>query len=161
MMHRFSKFVKKTDTCWLWIGSKFENNYGKFWVSGKNRKAHRVSYEIHKGDIPKGMFVCHSCDNPSCVNPEHLFVGTPKDNTRDKFAKGRDNTPKGAGHYAAKLTEHDIPLIRQAHQEGFTQKVIATTFGVSNATIRDILTRKIWKHVYGTDTAGNQPPIPV
>ncbi len=89
---RFWNKVKKTDTCWLWLGYLDKDGYGAIYTSRPNRKllkAHRVSYELHKGAINDGMAICHSCDNPTCVNPEHLWQGTIKDNTTDAFKKGR------------------------------------------------------------------------
>lgn len=92
------KVVKMESGCWEWQGSRFNTGYGQFSVEGKNRTAHRFSYEIANGAIPKGMFVCHKCDNPICVNPEHLFLGTPKDNTHDMIRKGRSTLrPRPAG----------------------------------------------------------------
>ncbi len=81
--------------CWIWCGGKLRGNYGAFHVNGATRRAHRFSYELKFGTIPKGMFVCHRCDCPLCVNPNHLFVGTPKDNMLDKVNKNRHNPSRG------------------------------------------------------------------
>jgi len=90
LMERFMLKVNKTESCWHWIGSKnISTGYGAMHVRGKLLKAHRVSYELFNGKIPEGLYVCHKCDVPSCVNPEHLFVGSALDNTRDKMKKGR------------------------------------------------------------------------
>jgi hypothetical protein len=86
---RFWAKVEKTDGCWLWRGARHHTGYGVIGVDRRQRRAHRVAYEMAHGPIPAGAVVCHSCDTPPCVNPSHLFVGTVADNNRDMMAKGR------------------------------------------------------------------------
>lgn len=94
---RFESKINKIPNggCWIWVGSKTEKGYGRFCMEGKNLRSHRVAYELYVGDIPPGMFVCHSCDEPSCCNPKHLWLGTNADNQRDKMDKGRDHFSNG------------------------------------------------------------------
>ena len=98
------RFLNNTEIkekgCWVWVGTKYPNGYGRFGVFGKNVYAHRFAFEIFnlvEGEMPKGLFVCHSCDNPSCVNPEHLWLGTARDNALDREKKGRGGGRKLKG----------------------------------------------------------------
>jgi hypothetical protein len=103
----WSKVEKSTSTeCWEWKGVIVKDGYGRVRCShGARVLTHRLSYTIHKGQVPSGMFVCHSCDNPCCVNPSHLWAGTHTDNMRDKITKGRANTPKGELHWSVRRPE--------------------------------------------------------
>lgn len=130
--------------CWLWTGTTVRGTYGKM-TRGKERKyAHRFSWEYHHGPIPEGMCVCHKCDVPSCVNPDHLFLGTASDNTQDMLRKGRNNPPKGSGHYKARLTEDDARFIKRSEK---MHKEIAAELGVRRETVTAVKVGRTWKHV--------------
>lgn len=90
---RFLQKVTKTESCWIWIGALNSRGYGSFLFNGKITSAHRYSYEQYKGEIPEGLFVCHSCDNPRCVNPDHLWIGTHSENMKDMISKDRQGYP--------------------------------------------------------------------
>lgn len=151
---RFWRYVKKTDGCWLWVGSsKNSKGYGMLQKiggsKGKGILAHRLSYIIHKGEIPDGLVVMHACDNPACVNPDHLSVGTQSQNILEAIAKGRKKPPKlphftGVDHPGAKFTEQDIRDIRA---QGMNDTVLAKKYGVAASTIRRIRIGKSWSHV--------------
>ena len=96
-LERYWNKVGKTEDCWLWTANKFKGGYGQYQFLGKPNGAHRISWIIHYGEIPKGMHVLHRCDNPPCVNPNHLFLGTHTDNMKDKAEKGRSRTNNKKG----------------------------------------------------------------
>lgn len=123
--------------CWDWTAAKHKNGYGKFGMNGSTALAHRVSYELHLGPVPKGMLVCHRCDNRACINPEHFFLGTHRDNTGDMTSKGR--------HGMAKLSEADIRAIRAA--SGIRQVDLAKQFGVGQAQISVIRRGENWHNI--------------
>lgn len=141
--------VQKTSSCWIWTGVKDIDGYGlaKFYFS-REKRAHRLSYEIHFGTIPRGMHVLHKCDNPSCVSPEHIFLGTNIDNIRDMVKKGRNAKGFTNGRGMAKLTNEDIISIRDLLKEK-TQKEVAAIFGMSYSCINGIKTGRSWRHLLG------------
>lgn len=154
---RFWQFVQKTDTCWLWTGATAPFGYGLFGVEGKAERAHRFSWEIHNGPIPEGLFVCHHCDVPACIRPDHLFLGTDMDNVHDMISKGRnwiddERRAKGERHGMAKLTEEIVLEIRTKYAENkptFTE--LGKQYGLGHHAIWNIVHYKIWKQVPGPD----------
>jgi hypothetical protein len=146
---RFWSKVNKTATCWLWMGSKTTTGYGSFGISrGRIEKAHRVSWELHFGSIPQGMMVCHHCDVPLCVRPDHLFLGTQSDNMCDSRDKGRLYKPdvRGEKHGKSKLKEIEVVEIF-TNPSGESTRNLATRFGVAFATIWDIKKGRRWNHL--------------
>lgn len=136
---RFFSHIKKTDGCWMWQKYKDRSGYGKAQFKGKKyTSAHRWAYELFIGPIPDGKFVCHSCDNTSCVNPSHLWIGTTQDNKKDQVKKGR------AG---IKLRESDVMEIRDLHSKGSGSQHLAYLYKVTCGTISSIIKRRIWKHI--------------
>jgi hypothetical protein len=133
------------DGCWPWIGFRRKAGYGCFFALGQSRQATHVALWLTTGEwLPKGIFACHHCDNPSCVNPAHLFLGTAADNARDCLEKGRDVNPQGERNGSAKLTEDDVRAILAAPE---SQRQLAAKYGVTQQLIGLIRTRKIWRHV--------------
>jgi hypothetical protein len=143
--------------CWLWEGIFSHNGYGRFRMTGGKRiPAHRYSFELFKGKIKKGLLVLHTCDNPPCVNPAHLWTGTTKQNMQDMSRKGRSYfqkhadkiiRPKGTSHHKCKLTENDVFEIRKLSKEGFSNRSLGKRFNVSEYTISPIILGKTWRHI--------------
>jgi hypothetical protein len=135
--------------CWLWLGTIQSGGYGTLKVGQKAWKAHRLSYRIHRGEIPgsdyeHGMCVCHRCDVRACVNPDHLFLGTHAENTADRRAKGRTTTKRGEKNPHSKLTDADVLEIRASTE---TQEACAGRFGVCQVAISEIRRRRVWTHI--------------
>lgn len=143
---RFFLYTEKSDGCWIWKGFKDPNGYGRLNVNGIPMLASRLSYQVHYGSIPEGKYVCHKCDTPSCVNPEHLFLGTQQDNVDDMISKGRDKKRalKGMAHPNSKLTDDDVRAIKASNEQ---TKALSRRFKISEAVIHDIRKGKIWRHI--------------
>ncbi len=162
--------------CWEWNGVLNQGGYGRIFINGKGQMAHRVSYQLVCGPIPDGMLVLHKCDNPCCIRPEHLFLGTHQDNSDDMIRKGRgrwatseemsarikgraasgdrhssvthpEAVPKGIGHGMHKLLDSEVIDIRMRWTAGEMQSVLADEYRVCKQTINNIVHRKNWKHL--------------
>lgn len=161
---RFWEKVRKAEgeACWEWTASLFVNSgYGCFCYDRRLQGAHRVSWQMVHGPIPDGLWVLHKCDNPKCVRPDHLFLGTPMDNVRDMVAKGRGVSPtgdahwfrqkigaqRGANNFNAKLDEGAVFAIKAGLAAGDPVDLVAHLYGVSGPAISLILTGKNWQHV--------------
>jgi len=148
-MKRFLDKMQKAKGCWEWQAAKDKQGYGKFSYKGKDMLAHRASWMIYNGKIPDGICVLHKCDNPSCVNPKHLFLGTRKDNAKDMLNKGR--SVRGEKHSASKLTEKEVLQIRKLYQRGkhggMNSIKLANMFNTTHKTISLVVDRVNWRHV--------------
>ena len=155
-IRRFWTRVERADGCWLWQGARSSRcNWGPYGVfnwmrDGKCRqeRAHRFMWLVMHSELPKGLHVCHRCDNPLCVNPSHLFLGTDADNMADKVSKGRQ--AKGTDYKPSarrKLTEPDVSRIIALCRSGKAQREVAALFGVTRETVTYIMLGKTWKHV--------------
>lgn len=150
--------IGHVDECWIWQAAKDRRGYGLFMAKRKHYRSPRVAYELSNGPLRDGEFACHCCDNPSCVNPSHIFSATHKENMRDMAVKKRAATgahhvsvasphliQKGQDHSQAKLTEEQVVAIREM---GHTpRQILAAKFGVSPSAISLILKRKTWRHL--------------
>lgn len=147
MSERFWSKVVKSDGCWLWDACVNPSGYGCVRYLGRTRLAHRVAWELTNGAIPNGLRVCHKCDNPRCVNPSHLFVGTDADNVADMRSKNRQVEPPpliGVRNHNAKLTAQDVREIRASSE---SQVRLAAKYGVAQAQISAVKLRQTWGHV--------------
>jgi DNA-binding MarR family transcriptional regulator len=152
---RFWSKVQKTNGCWLWTGSLASRGYGQIKIATRiSRRSHRLAWELTNGPIPRGLFVCHRCDNRRCVNPDHLFLGTNQDNMDDMKQKGRSPRYGGAKSHKAKLTESDVQAIRADYSTGsVTMRSLADRFGVTVTNVSDILKGHTWRDTF--------KPIPI
>lgn len=136
---RFLAYVDKQKSCWIWTGAINNKGYGKLSFNGnKSAIASRVSYELFKGPIEDGKFICHTCDVPSCVNPDHLWIGSHVENMIDMVQKGRQH---------CKLYIKDIFHIRKLWNDGWKNREICEKFNITSGTVSNIIARRIWKHV--------------
>ncbi len=176
-LERFWNKVEESDSCWNWTASKYPDGYGAFNLRGKCNGAHRVSWWIHRGEIPEGLEVCHHCDNPKCVKPDHLYVATHAQNIRDIHIRGRANLVRGDKHWTksqkerftgennharqhpermargerngnSKLCEEAIRTIRTLYALKHANSYqIGAAYGVHRSVVMDIVKRKTWRHV--------------
>lgn len=151
---RFWAKVDRSGECWTWTGYIQTNGYAKFHLDGRPRWAHRVAWLLTHGPVPEGLLVCHHCDNPRCVRPDHLFLGTVQDNALDMVHKGRCGSWEGAPHlergearYNVRLNPERVREIRRRHAAGATLADLARAFQVNSGTIYNVVTRRRWKHV--------------
>lgn len=147
----FEQRIHRGDGCWLWLGAKGIGGYGRFSPAlHVGIYAHRFAWELeHDQSVPDGLDVMHSCDNPPCVNPAHLSIGTRHDNMQDCVAKGRhvSRPPRGEAHRDHVLTESDVREIRAQRVAGSTARELSQRYGVSDTRIYKIVARKAWRHV--------------
>ena len=138
------KYTVTESGCWIWHGGSNERGYGRVRYHYKQIPAHRLAYILYRGPVADGVIVCHKCDTPACVNPDHLFLGTLQDNSRDMVAKGRHRGPRGVRHHEAKLTPDAVREIRTG---ALTGREYAEKFGVCEASISQVVHRMTWKGV--------------
>ena len=140
---RLWNHVDRSGSCWEWNGHRDQLGYGRIWSNGKLERAHRVAWRLSAGPIPAGLWVLHHCDNPSCVRPDHLFLGNHMDNVRDRMAKRRPTTPRGSRNPRSKLTESDVRQIRRL-ASSCSRPELAERFGVTPQAINQIVKRTCW-----------------
>jgi hypothetical protein len=143
---RFWEKVDKSGDCWEWTAGRIPSGYGSVYYQEQRQPAHRVAWQLVNGPIPPGMFVCHHCDNPPCVRPDHLFLGTPAENSADRNRKGRLNPPRGE-RSPTRLTTLDVISIRDMRERGASHAQLGRAFGLSPTAIAHICHRRTWRHV--------------
>lgn len=148
--------VGNREECWLWQGIKNGKGYGRLWLTvndkGRYFAAHRLMYALIYNTDPGDLLVCHGCDNPSCINPDHLFLGTARDNNLDAFKKGRNKTvgahaKKGSNNHNSRYTEDIVKEIRRLHKQGWTEQQLLKKFGGSRGGLYAIVNNLNWRHV--------------
>lgn len=158
---RFWLKVRRGEGCWLWTGGKFADGYGRISSKNQAQRAHRVAYQLTKGDIPTGMMVCHHCDNPLCCRPDHLFVGTASDNTRDAANKGR--MAVCAANANAKLSAEQVCELREAFGRGDSKWVLAARYALNENMVLNIVTGRHWRSapgpIFRANKRGSSKPI--
>lgn len=142
---RFWSKVRFTDSCWLWESAGDANGYGRFRVGRRVRLAHRVAWELTFGPVPEGGLVLHHCDNPPCVRPDHLYVGTYRDNAQDMLARNRRAYSRGEEHPSARLTLSQVEEIRRLAGSGWSHRRLAALFGVGKSTVTSVLSGRTWR----------------
>ena len=132
--------------CWSWRGATDHNGYGQFRMNGRTIRAPRVAFFLRNGEWPDNA--CHSCDNPICCNPSHIFTGSRSDNMRDMVAKGRNKPDRGESHGRSVLTDEKVKLIRKLYSDGgISFSKLAIKFGCSFSTIQRVVNKTNWKHL--------------
>lgn len=145
LKERLAYFSKPSASgCRLWTGAADGCGYGLIWTGRRNRRAHIVAWEEANGPVPEGLIICHKCDTPGCIEPDHLYAGTHFDNNRDRERRGRRQAPCGESHYRASLTVADVIAIRADSRSSL---VIGPEYGVNQSTINRVRNREAWKHV--------------
>lgn len=153
--HNLADMLKKLgpDDCWEFQGHRNPQGYGKFGFRKSCWQAHRVAYTLAKGEIPPGLDVLHTCDNPPCCNPDHLYVGTDADNTRDKIARNRLRPRKGERHGMHKMTETEARTVIAELGAGTPGRILARKYGVTDTAISLIKRGINWRHLREDATA--------
>lgn len=153
--HRGVSYLEGVDACWEWRGRLDKKGYGVFHVANlKYGRTHRIAYLIAVGDIDDGLSICHKCDNRKCVRPDHLFLGTNEDNTRDMVEKGRNKSwmkepgaTRGENSFRSKLTDDLVVSIRRRIRNGEMGKDVARELGISHPTLSEAKCGRLWSHV--------------